>query len=207
MAYADMQEEDEARRRAMGVGPTTPAAGGAPATSGAQAGAPAAPQAPAGQGTGFVNFNALLGLNSAGGQQMAQGLADNLGQRAAGAKDATAANGVRAQAGQMTGGGLGTLLQEQYGQGRHYSGGENALDAALVGQAGGSTLRDASSAYGHFAPLLGLPARGYMDVPGGLPIDNADMETPLARRRERPDRSRTHGRRDGSLYSPDRYGR
>lgn len=161
MAYVSgIDDEDELLRAAAA------SAGGAPApASGTPAGG-----APRQAGTGFVNFNQILGLNSAGGQQMAGALAGDLQNRAtqagsafdaaqgdeAKARAKSDATDIDARAGIMGSGDVGSLLGDVYGGGKSYSSGEKSFDNALAGGAAGSTLRNAGGRYGYFSSMLGV---------------------------------------------------
>lgn len=185
MAYTDFDDE-EARQAALlgagGVSGAAPAPTGAPAAQGPQAGSQSAPGGP---GTGFVNFNQLLGLNAAGGQQMADAITGDLSGRANAVTQGAAslnsaahnagatgeahrpqqaaqlqqdASDVAARGRSLQQMGPGQALSDLYG-GRPYSSGENAMDAALAGGVAGGTLRGAGARFSTFGGLLGLDSQ------------------------------------------------
>ena len=139
---------------------------------------PAAQQSPSGVGTGHVNLQTFLGLNREAGERMAGGVGQGLarssisGERYGPQADQTRGEHA-ARVGLAQGGGVGTLLQDQYGRGGGYSSGMRGFDAFLTRGAGGNTIDDAARRNGSWlgyvmppqAPRTG-PGR-YVDANGG----------------------------------------
>lgn len=182
MAYVSgIDDEDELLKVGM-----APAGGAAPGA--AQPSAPAAGGGAGSRGTGFVNFNSLLGLNAAGGQQMAGALTGDLAQRAGSAQSAfdsattdeardaarASATDVDARARALQSGGAGSLLGDVYGGGRGYTSGERDFDAALAGGAAGGALRGTGAQYSYFSSMLGMDPPTQTPRPGA----NAGDSTP-----------------------------
>lgn len=175
------------------AGAPTPAAG-APADQTATA--PAAPSG--GRGTGFVNLERYLGANREAGQGMANTVAGNvssLGEKAKGEISALEGQAYRSSAPDLasvnpalykqagedalnaagqaraagTAGGVGGLLQDQYGKQGGYTSGLRGFDTFLTRSLGADQLNALEPKYGGLGSYLGLRTADYRPSAANAP--------------------------------------
>lgn len=186
--------------------PISYAAGGGTAAPGPGA-SPPSTAAGGPRGTGFVNFGTYLDLNRPGGEAMAGRVAAGLEGAAAGVRSDLAGQQQAFRSAQQPGtlaefnpegwssllgrageteargrlattSGAGALLQDEYGRGRPYTGGEQAWDVGLMGAAGGERLRQGAQSTAGLSSLLGTAGQErYTTQPPGK---GPQRETPPA---------------------------
>lgn len=194
MAYLSEEELDgQGGGPAPVAGAPTPAAG-APVDQTATA--PAAPSG--GRGTGYVNLEKFLTANRESGQGMANTIAGNvssLGEKAKGEMSALEGQAYRSSAPDLasvnpglykqasedstnaaaqaraagTAGGVGGLLQDQYGKQGGYTSGLRGFDTFLTRSAGADQLGGLEPKYGGLGSYLGLRTAEYRPSAANAP--------------------------------------